>query len=76
MSDNELKNLLEKADLIIRPCAIVCSPKLANIIKENFEDKYEVFVSELVEPDKVYVMERKAIEPYIFNKEAENDRTT
>ncbi len=68
MSDDELKTLFEKADLIIRPCAIVCSPKLANIIKENFEDKYKVFVSELVEPDKVYVMERKVIEPYIFGK--------
>ena len=73
MNNDELKTLLEKADLVIRPCAIVCSPKLADIIKENFEDKYKVFVSELVEPDKVYVMERKVIEPYIFDKEAEND---
>ena len=71
MNADELKNILEKADLIIRPCAIVCSPELADIIKENFEDKYKIYVSELVESDKVYIIERKAIEPYIYDKEAE-----
>lgn len=62
MTYEELKRALIKADLILKPYAIICSPQNADIIKANFEKTHKIIVSELVEPDKVYVIDRKQFE--------------
>ena len=62
MTYEELKRALIKADLILKPCAIICSSHYADIIKANFEKTHKIIVSELVEPDKVYVINRKQFE--------------
>ncbi len=59
----ELLKPLYEADLLMRPFAILCSPQNAEIIKFHFEETYEIIVSDLVESDKVYVTNRKNLDP-------------
>ena len=71
MKLDELLKTLYEADLIMRPFAILCSPQNAEIIKSHFEETYEIIVSDLVESDKVYVINRKEIDP-LYIPEAEH----
>lgn len=63
MTHEELLKTLYEADLIMRPFAILCSPQNAEMIKSHFEETYEIIVSDLVESDKVYVTDRKNLDP-------------
>lgn len=62
MTYDELVRALKKTDLILRPNAIICNPQNADIIKKEFEKTHKIIVSDMVEPDKVYVVDRKYIE--------------
>ena len=62
MDNNEFESALIKADRIIRPKAIICNPKNAEVIKANFEKTHKIIVSNIVDPDKVYVVDRKSFD--------------
>lgn len=62
MTYDELVKALKRADFLLRPNAIICNPQYADIIEKEFGEKYKVIVSDFVEPDKVYVVDRKILE--------------
>ena len=61
MINEEFKKALEKVDLMLRPNAIICNPQHADIIEKEFGKRYKVIVCAAVEPDKVYLVDRKSI---------------
>ena len=67
MTHNELVKALKRADRLLRPCAIICNPKVADIIKDNFDKTHKIIVTDLVDTNKVYIVDRKHIEDYIEN---------
>ena len=62
MTYDELVKALKRAEYLLKPNAIICNPQYADTIKKEFGEEYKVIVSDLVEPDKIYVVDRKRLE--------------
>lgn len=70
MDINEIKQALHKADLLLRPYAIIAPPKYKDMLEDNFKDSHEIIISELIEeiaPDQIFIVDRRAVDPYDLN---------
>lgn len=61
MTYDDLVKALKRVDYLLKPKAIICNPKYSDTIEKEVGEKYKVIVSDLVEPDKVYVVDRKTL---------------
>ena len=78
-----LKEALERADLLMRPKILYLHPKVKGKLLKQFPDMEKQFVimeSELMEMDKVYVIDRKELEQWLtpnvgryFDEDVQND---
>ena len=77
MTDLEIKEFIEKLDIINRPWVIFVRPEDAENIKKAFpqiEEKYFLQVNPFVEKGKVIAVQRKELEQWeygLFGKEQE-----
>ena len=58
----ELQQAIEKADKLLRPYAIVCSPKYQKEINDNFGKSFVVYASDFVPANQAYVVDRKTFD--------------
>ena len=77
MTESEIKEFIEKLDIINRPWVIFAHPEDAENIKKAFpqiEEKYLLRVNSFVEKGKVIAVQRKEFEQWkygLFGKEQE-----
>ena len=57
-----LRKAAARVDIALRPYAVVCNPKNAELVKKEFEDEYKIVVTPFVEENKVYLIDRKQFE--------------
>lgn len=68
MSDitkEQIEEAIHKADLLMRPYAIVCHKLIEEQLKSEFEKQYKILGRYDIEKDKIYVIDRKAFEDMI-----------
>ena len=64
----DIKEMLKKADLVLRPQALLINPSDRSFILEatpDIEDKFKIYESDIVEKGKIYLIDRQYIENYI-----------
>lgn len=59
--NSEIQDMLKKADLLLRPYALFINPKDKELFNE-VEDKVKIYPTELIEPGKMYLIDRKELE--------------
>lgn len=58
------RKAVARVDSTLRPYAIVCNPKNAELIKKEFEDKYKIVATPFVEENKAYLIDREQFEKW------------
>ena len=64
-SYDELMNALKKADIVLRPRALVLNPKDKDLILKSVPDiekNYKLIESEIVQEGTIYIVNRRDIE--------------
>lgn len=59
-----LRKAATRVDIALRPYAVVCNPKNAELIKKEFEDEYKIVVTPFVEENKAYLIDREQFEKW------------
>lgn len=67
MTSEEIKQALEKMDVLLRPFAIVCNPVDANLFKEalpDLDERMKLYTSSVIDPGQAYIINRSQLEKY------------
>ena len=62
MDLNDIKAVIHKYDMEYRKKVIYCNPLYEEELRDNFGYCCKIISSDLIEPNKVYIMDRKDIE--------------